>query len=265
MSFPLEPNRALIMPHAWDVGFLIFAGSVMGFYVVYGIWQLLRHKEPLMLMLLLGGLFGEMLEPICNVLGMAYHPENGQIIGFTTFGRHIPLWLVLCYPWYFGAFSKSIIDADARGELTSSRYWKTFGVAVLFAFLIETGPVQYVLWDYYGEQPMALFSRAGITHGMPIMWYIVNPTTIIATAAFTALVVRHRKGWHRWPVLVTMPISIVGFHTGAFAPVYVSENAGWTANQSILTAVISTIFCLVLLKTFERLLLGDAAARARQH
>ena len=152
MNFPLEPNRDLIMPHGWDMGFLIFAGSVMSLFVLYGLWLLAAKREPLLLMVLIGGMLGEMLEPICNVLGMAYHPEHGQMVGFFTLGRHIPLWLVLCYPWYFGAF----------------------------------------------------------------------------------------------------------------APVYVTENAGWSASQSILTAAVSTLFCVVLLKTFERMLFatrGVAVAR----
>ena len=264
MNFPLEPNRDLIMPHGWDMGFLIFAGSVMSLFVLYGLWLLAAKREPLLLMVLIGGMLGEMLEPICNVLGMAYHPEHGQMVGFVTLGRHIPLWLVLCYPWYFGAFAYRIISWDARGELTATRFWATLGVAAFFCFAIEIGPVQGVLWDYFGEQPLTFFAKPGVTHGMPLMWYIVNPTSVVATAAFLALAMRNLKGWQRWPVLALMPMSIVGFHTGAFAPVYVTENAGWTASQSLLTAGISTLFCVVLLKTFERMLFatrGVAVAR----
>jgi hypothetical protein len=265
MNFPLEPNRDLIMPHGWDMGFLIFAGSVMSLFVLFALYQLLVKKEPLMLFLLAGGLLGEMLEPICDLLGMAYHPEHGQMVGFVTLGREIPLWLVLCYPWYFGAFAYRIITWEARGELTAQRFWAAMGVAVFFCFAIEIGPVRNVLWDYFGEQPLMLFSKPGVTHGMPLMWYIVNPTSVVAVASFLALATRNLQGWQRWPVLALMPVSIVGFHTGAFAPVYVTENAGWTANQSLLSAAVSTVFCLVLLKTFERMLLGSlAAAPARR-
>lgn len=260
MNFPLEPNRDLIMPHAWDMGFLIFSGSVMALFVAFGLWLLVSKREPLMLLVLLGGLFGEMLEPICNVLGMAYHPEHGQIVGFRTLGRDIPLWLVLCYPWYFGAFAYRVITWDARGELTPKRFWLVFATAVFFCFAIEIFPVQGVLWDYFGEQPLTVFGKPGITHGMPLMWYVVNPTAVLAVSAFLALGMRNLKGWQRWPVLVLMPLSIVGFHTGAFAPVYISQNAGWTANESILTAAISTVFCVVLLKTFERLLFNTRQA-----
>ncbi len=265
MSFPLEPNRDLIMPHGWDMGFLIFSGSVMALFVLFGLYLLLVKKEPLMLFCLAGGLMGEMLEPICNVLGMAYHPENGQIVGFLTLGRHIPLWLVLCYPWYFGAFAYRVVTWDARGELTAKRFWAALGVAVFFCFAIEIGPVQGVLWDYYGEQPLTLFAKPGVTHGMPLMWYIVNPTSVVAVASFLALATRGMQGWQRWIVLALMPMSIVGFHTGAFAPVYISENAGWTAQQSLLTAALSTIVCVVLLKTFERMLLGSRAAQPVRH
>ncbi len=248
VNFPLAPDRDLIMPHAWDLGFLIFSGTMLGGFILFGLWQLAVKREPLMLFLLIGGMAGEMLEPICNVLGMAFHPEIGQIVGFITLGRKIPLWLVTCYPWYFAGFSYALIRWDSAGTLTSRRYWQALATATFFCFVIEILPVRAVLWQYYGEQPL-MFA------GMPLMWYIVNPTSDIATAAFLTLAVRGRTGWGRWIVLALMPVCIVGFHTGPFAPVYVTENAGWSASQSILTAVISTLFCVVLLRTLHTLLL----------
>jgi hypothetical protein len=254
-NFPLEPARELIMPHAWDLGFLIFCGSVLAGFVVFGVWQLMTKKEPLLLLLLFGGFLGEMLEPICNVLGMAYHPEIGQIVGFKTLGRHIPLWLVTCYPWYFAGFSYRLITWDMRGVLDASRFWKAFAVCAFFCVAIEIFPVKAVLWQYFGNQPL-MYS------GMPLMWYIVNPTSDIATAAFLTLAVRNSTGWQRWPAIFLMPVCIVGFHTGAFAPVYMSENAGWSADASILPAVISTIFCVVLLTTLRKLLTQPRAVTA---
>jgi hypothetical protein len=251
--FPLEPARDLIMPHGWDLGFLVFAGSVLALFVLFGLWQLVSKREPLMLFLLIGGLAGEMLEPICNLLGMAYHPENGQIVGFITLGRHIPLWLVTCYPWYFGAFSYSLIQWDSAGTLTPKRYWSALATAAFFCFVIEIFPVRAVLWQYFGPQPL-------MVAGMPLMWYVVNPTSDIATAAFLTLAVRRRTGWQRWIVMALMPVAIVGFHTGAFAPVYVTENAGWSAQQSIVTAAVSTVFCVVLLRTLATMLFRESAA-----
>jgi hypothetical protein len=254
-QFPLEPARDLVMPHAWDLGFLIFAGSVLALFILFGLWQLAVKREPLMLFLLIGGLAGEMLEPICNVLGMAYHPEHGQIVGFTTLGRHIPLWLVTCYPWYFGAFSYSLIQWDSAGTLTPKRYWSALATAAFFCFFIEIFPVRAVLWQYFGPQPL-MFA------GMPLMWYVVNPTSDIATAAFLTLAVRQRTGWQRWILLALMPVCIVGFHTGAFAPVYVTENAGWSADASIVTALLSTICCVILLRTLGNMLFAERAERA---
>jgi hypothetical protein len=193
-----------------------------------------------------------MLEPICNLLGMAYHPAIGQMIGFTTLGRHIPLWLVTCYPWYFGAFSYSLITWDSKGELTPQRYWAAFATAAFFCFAIEIFPVRAVLWQYFGPQPL-------MYAGMPLMWYVVNPTSDIATAAFLTLAVRGRTGWDRWIVMALMPICIVGFHTGPFAPVYVSENAGWSAQQSLVTAAISTVLCVILLRTLAGMLFSPRA------
>jgi hypothetical protein len=254
-KYPLEPVRELIMPHAWDLGFLVFAGSVCGLFALFALYQTIARREPLMLFLLIGGLAGEALEPICDLLGMAYHPEVGQMIGFTTLGRHIPLWLVFCYPWYFAGFSYRLITWENRGELTWPRFWKAFGVAAFFCFTIEIFPVKAVLWQYFGPQPF-MYS------GMPLMWYVVNPTSDIATAAFLTLAMRGMSGWRRWPILFLMPLCIVGFHTGAFAPVYVTENAGWSADQNIVTAVISTIVCAVLLTTLGRLLFNTRAVAA---
>ncbi len=256
MNFPLEPNRDLIMPHGWDMGFLIFAGSVMSLFVLYGLWLLAAKREPLLLMVLIGGMLGEMLEPICNVLGMAYHPEHGQMVGFVTLGRHIPLWLVLCYPSVLRRFRLSHHLPGMRAvKLTATRFWATLGVASVLLLRHRDRPgARRAVGLLRRAAAEAFFAKPGATHGMPPMWYIVNPTSVVATAAFLALAMRNLKGWQRWPVLALMPMSIVGFHTGAFfAPVYVTENAGWSASQSLLTAGISTLFCVVLLKTFERM------------
>jgi len=87
----------------------------------------------------------------------------------------------------------------------------------------------------------------------------VNPTTIMGTAAFPTLAMRNRKGWKLWPVAILMPICIVGFHTGVFAPLYITENAGWSADQSILSGLITTGFAVVLLMTFSRLLFSGSS------
>jgi hypothetical protein len=122
--------------------------------------------------------------------------------------------------------------------------------------VIEIFPVKAVLWQYFGPQPL-MYS------GMPLMWYIVNPTSDIATAAFLTLAMRNLSGWRRWPIVFLMPLCIVGFHTGAFAPVYMTENAGWSAGQSVLTAVLSTIVCAVLLTTLGKLLFNTRPVAAR--
>lgn len=246
-TFPLEPDRLLVMPAGFEKGFLIFASVGLAICIGIGIRDLIRDKDPLMLFLLVGGFFGEMLEPICNVLGMAFHPEDGQIVGFNTLGRDIPLWLMLTYPWYFAAFAHKMIRWDRDGELTHARYWKTFAAAALFAFCIEVWPVQVVFWDYFGPQPLTFF-------GMPLMWYVVNPTSITCAGAFTALAMRGRSGFGYWPVMVIMPICIVGFHTGVFAPLYMTQNAGWSANESLFTAGVVCLFSFVILNTFKRLL-----------
>jgi hypothetical protein len=253
-DFPLQPDWSLIMPSTAEYVFLALGIGGCLFYGGQGIRDLIRDKNPLMLFCLLGGLFGEMLEPICNVLGWAFHPDNGQLVGFHTLGRDIPLWLVLVYPWYFGKFAHTLITWDRNGELTKERFWRLFGTAAAFCFLIEVWPVQVVLWDYYGPQPLTFF-------GMPLMWYIVNPTSVLATASFALLATRGRNNWGCWPILVTMPVCIVGFHTGVFAPTYISMNAGWTATQSIFTAVITTFFAFVMLNVFKNLLLGPSVAK----
>lgn len=251
----LEPNRGLLMPPTWQANFLVLSASVLALVTAFGLWQLVRKKEPLMLFLLLGGLLGVMLEPICDLLGMAYHPELGQVVGFHTLGRDIPLWVVLCYPWYFCLITYGIVSLDANGALTPKRYWLLFATAVTFCFGIEVFPVtQSVFWDYYGEQPLMFFAKAGVTHGMPLMWYVVNPTALIASAAFVALTTRHNKGWRRWPAAAIMPIGIVGFHTGAFAPIYMTINAGWSASQSLFSAALTALFCAVLLNAMANLL-----------
>jgi hypothetical protein len=256
-KFPLEPPRELIMPHTWDQVTVILSVIIMILCALYGLWQTISRREPLMLFLLIGATAASMLEAICNVLGMAYHPQIGQITGYSSLGRDIPVYVTTIYSWYFASFAYAFITWDEKKTFTPKRYWFVFAAAAIFALFIEILPVRAGMWLYYGPQPLTFF-------GMPLMWYVVNPTSIVTAAAFLTLAFRNRAGWARWPIPFLFPVVVIGFHTGLFAPVYITENAGWTANESILTALISTGMCALLLMTFQRLLFSTSTTVKKQ-
>src|SRR6266849_578604 len=121
-TFPLEPDRSLVMPEPWQHYTIIVAGVIAGIFVAAALWRALRRGDPILLFALIGGAFAMVLEPICNVLGLAYHPEIGQVAAFEALGRKMPLHILLIYPWYFGMYIWLLFHYLDRG-MGPSGFW----------------------------------------------------------------------------------------------------------------------------------------------
>jgi hypothetical protein len=238
------------MPEPWQHYTIIIAGVIATIFVAVALWRALRHSDPILLFALIGGLLAMVLEPICNVLGLAYHPEIGQVAAFEALGRKMPLHILLIYPWYFGTYIWLLFRYLDRG-MGRSGFWKVFGASAALAFFIEIVPVHVGLWTYYGPQPFQI-------SGMPLWWYVVNPTGVIGAASISYLAVGKLSGWQRWPIIVLVPIGAVAVHTGAAAPLYLGLNSSATAGQNIIPGLLTIAFAICELLVMQRLLFPNA-------
>jgi hypothetical protein len=108
------------------LGVVIYAGRVAR-----------RHHSLVPFAFLLGGAFTVGYEPIVDVLGMCYLPENYQWTLFSALGRDMPVYAILVYCAFFGGFATVAWNHLQSGG-PAQRLWRNY----IAAILINTFPVR---------------------------------------------------------------------------------------------------------------------------
>jgi hypothetical protein len=249
----MEPPRDLIMPADLQYGSLVFSGVVFAIVVSIALWQVIVRREPLLLFCVFGGIAAVLVEPVCDVIGMIYHPEIGQITAFEAIGRKIPWHVVLLLSWYYALFAWLLAGSVGK-KMTRRGFWKLFFGLVVFSTVLEISPTQQGLWKYYGEQPFTI-------SGMPLWWFVANAVSALAGGTLATIATRASTGWARWQVAFLMPVGIAGAHLGVALPTYIAMNMGWTGWCIQLAGVVTVIYSLVLMQACARLLFPDSATQ----
>lgn len=246
MTFPVEPPRDLVMPADLQHGSLLFSGVVFAIVVTLALWKIFSRREPLLLFCVLGGMAAVIVEPLCDVIGMIYHPEIGQITAYEALGRKIPWHVVLLLSWYYALFAWLL--TSPRGQrLGRTGFWKLFAGLVVFSTILEISPTQDGLWKYYGEQPFTISA-------MPLWWFVANAVSALAGGTLAAVATRGSNGWNRWQIAFLMPVGIAGAHTGVALPTYVAMSMGWSGAAIQLAGVVTVIYSLILMQACACLL-----------
>jgi hypothetical protein len=99
------------------------------------------------------------------VLGHCFFPVDG-VIGYTAFGRAVPVWVVLAYVVFFGGLSYLMALAFKRGA-SHRAMWCGIAVFGVLNVLVEIPMLRAGLYLYYGYQPFAI-------GGFPVSWLVIN-------------------------------------------------------------------------------------------
>ena len=178
------------------------------------------HGTWVPLLLLAGTLFLSFLEPVLDVLGLAWHPRDHQVVGgiFETFGRPIPLFVILVYAWYFGA--QAWLTWWRIERAGPKQVWPLFGLFVLADLVLESPGTVFDAYTYYGHQPLDVW-------GFPLYWAVLNAVAPVTTGAIVyALRPDLKRGWRS---LVVVPVAVMGSSMSYLAvglPVFSALNTG---------------------------------------
>jgi hypothetical protein len=124
-----------------------------------------RSGSPAFLLTLIGGYVCSFNEATVDVLGHCFFPSDG-VIGYTAFGRSVPIWVVLAYVVFFGGLSYVMAIAFKRGA-THRAMWCSIAIFGVLNVLLEIPMLRAGLYVYYGDQPFAI-------GGFPISWLVIN-------------------------------------------------------------------------------------------
>lgn len=191
-------------PFEWDMPYTVMnvtIGIILAvtlFFVVCAVTAQRRTGSPFYLLLFVGGAAAVFNEPIADLLGHCWHPAI-NIPAFTTFGRPIPLWVVLAYPPIYGGWTALVLWLLHR-RFTRNTVW--LGAGILFAIdaVAEIIWLRFELYTYYGYQPF----RIG---GFPVFWVLINGSACVAMAVVLARFPRWFSGWKAWFIVPMVPFA----------------------------------------------------------
>jgi hypothetical protein len=217
--YPVPPAH-LSAPHAWSMAFTVICAA---FWLMALAWvvRLATRGEPLGIFFLLGGLCMGLLEPYLDYLGLLWFASDNVAIAVNLFQRHIPLYVVLGYSFFFALQSYVIYRAIQLGKGTRF-FLYAYVISWVFDGALQITGAQLGLYRYYGQQPFLIF-------GAPAWWYTID-AALQLTAGLVFFLIRHRLvGWGRLLVIPMLPALYAGLNGALGWPVFTALNSNFNA------------------------------------
>jgi hypothetical protein len=245
--FPLPPIGMVADPF-WHA---LVTYSNFAFAIVATVWALIywkKKKTTLPLLMLLGGAISTLLEPFADTVSLLWHARYGQWIVFETFGRPIPLWMLLMYYWFIGGLSVYTLNRIDKG-LTVRGFWRLYVIYVIGEGLCEFGMLFTGIYTYYGAQP---FCWPPVMP-LPLWFPIVNGLLPFTAALMINKTLPFLKGWKMIGVVAMVPMSSFITWSSVAWPIWNALNTNHglmlTYPAGIATILLS-LFCAHLMSLF---------------
>lgn len=183
----IEAPIAMSAPHTPGVIYLSFVAFFFVGTGLFAVHRLVVRKDPLMLICMAAGLIASFIEPVLDVVSLVWYPSDSLFITIETFGRHIPLYVVLGYSLYFGGFTYLIYEALLKGAGAKLLWWVYVG-DIISDIVFETPGLLMGVYTYYGNQPFNYW-------GMPLWYPFLNSGQPVLMAVIMYAMRDQLKGW----------------------------------------------------------------------
>ena len=183
-AVPIPPTD-LSAPHDASVVFLVICSVIMAVAVVYVARRALRG-DWMGVLFLAGGLLAGVLEPMLDYLGLLWFAADNVAIAVETFHRHVPLYVVMGYAFYFGGSSYIAYRAMLAGRGTTW-FWGFFAFDWLADLALQATGQALGLYEYYGPQPLLIFD-------VPAWWFTIDASLPVLCGGAVFLMRHHLNG-----------------------------------------------------------------------
>ncbi|MCV7102820.1 hypothetical protein [Mycobacterium palustre] len=239
------------MPHTAQIVYTSIWGSVVLAFAVYAAILLVRRRDPLLALLLVGGAVAYFNEPIDDLLGLVWHPRPGQWVALDTFGP-VPVWGVFVYMALFGGIPYLMLQALKRG-VSATQVWTWIGVFWLADIAVEIPALASGMYQYYGDPPMKVF-------GLPLYWFAINIGGPLETAVLLLVAGSFLTGW-RMLLLVLIPMVLdAAASVGMGWPIFSALHAETNLFVKYLAALATIAMAVTLLAITIRFAAGKSQA-----
>lgn len=232
-QMPVPPD--LVMPGTAETVATLGTAAVAVIAVGFAVGLGLRHRTPLYLLVLIGGVLACLNEPMLDVIGGCLHPQTGGWTVFTAYDRPIPLWAVIAYGLYFGAVPLVVLAFMRQAAGPRTRLLQCIGVIFAANLLIEIPILAGDVYVYYGEQPFKIFGL------FPLHWLFINGVGAALIAVVLYLFGDRLTGMKQlyWlSIPPTAQVVALGISTPAFTLYNTEVSSFWKWVGSATTMVI---------------------------
>lgn len=214
-DFPAVPRPPtdLSAPHAESVLFLVICCVAMAVAIGY----VIKTRNRLGALFLLGGLLAGVLEPMLDYLGLLWFAADNVAIAVETFHRHVPLYVVLGYSFYFGGFSYVAYRAMVAGK-SLRWFWAFFVFDWLADWALQATGAALGLYQYYGPQPWMLFD-------VPAWWFTIDSAMPVIAGGVVYLMRDFLIGWRALLIIPLIPACYAGLNAAAGWPIFSALNS----------------------------------------
>lgn len=212
-----EPPLDLSAPAGLSWTFTVLCLLFLGLALAYCGW-LARRGQVLGLLMLLGGLLAAFFEAYADYVGLLWFAADNAAVAINVMGRHIPLYVVVGYSFFFGL--QAFLDYRAIRLGMGRRYFvASAAFAWVFDFALQATGASFGLYRYFSNDPFKLF-------GAPVWWFTID----CVAPALTALLVfglRHRTGWGTLLPILAVPAVYAGWNGAAGLPIFLALNSNY--------------------------------------
>lgn len=240
-----EPPQGEVYPETAQVVATILAGSVLGLVVLYALWEWRRTRSPLMLGFLAGGAVCYVNEPIDDVLGLVWYPEENQWVVLDTFSP-VPWWGLFVYMVFFGAGSYLAFRSMQRGGVTVKSIWTWFIAFFVLDFIIEQPIIHSELYHYYGDPPFEVF-------GFPLYWMFINTGGPMLEAVILLAASHYFQGPRVLLVVLLGMVTDIACSTAVGWPIFSALNADAASPVKYGAAILTMALGAVILQAIAML------------
>jgi hypothetical protein len=242
-----QPPWGMTTPTTAQTIITVILATVVAAFVAAALRDWRRSGSPAFLLMLIGGYVCSFNEATVDVLGHCFFPNDG-VLGYTAFGRGVPVWVVLAYVIFFGGLSYVMAAAFKNGA-SRATMWTGIAVFGVLNVVLEMPMLSAGLYVYYGYQPFAI-------GGFPLSWLVIN-----SLGSLFGAVVVVRLSWFftgaRQLLLVLVPFATYMSSWVLAMPHFAITNTDMPAGVRMAAASVSMVLGVIAIDTLIRIGTGQ--------
>jgi hypothetical protein len=247
---PLPPPFEASLTVAW--AFTALAGGALIALLPWAILRLVRQRNSVPLLALLGGGFASLNEPLIDHMVHVAWPTGLPGDWIHVFGLNVPPLIVPCYMVFVGGTGYWAYHRFRQG-VGYGQVFAVWSLMCLSDIVLEVPGVQMGAYKYYGQQTFFVFDFP-----LHIAW--ANGTSFLLVGLLLYTLLPRARGWERPAVAFFAPVfGFMGGWAVADWPVWIANNSNVSLTVANVLALGSLVLSVLAVHTMARIVLADQA------